>query len=148
MATISSFFTEDHRSCDESLATVETLVQAGNWTEAATAWSRCAAALRCHFAREEELLFPAFERATGNTAGPTAIMRMEHEQMRMMLPQLGDAVTAQDERRVLGLSESLMVLIQQHNMKEEQILYPMCDQVVPNPEPLLEQVRAKSPEAG
>jgi iron-sulfur cluster repair protein YtfE (RIC family) len=37
-----------------------------------------------------------------------------------------------DARRVLGQSDTLMILIQQHNLKEEQILYPMSEQLVPD----------------
>jgi iron-sulfur cluster repair protein YtfE (RIC family) len=141
------FMTDDHRACDERLATVEAHVSAEQWDAAALEWTRCAAALRCHFAREEQLLFPAFEQATGNTMGPTAVMRMEHEQMRAMFGPLGDAVRAHDGHRCLGLSESLMVLIQQHNMKEEQILYPMCDRVVPGAAALLARIADLRPEA-
>ncbi len=32
---------------------------------------------------------------------------------------------------ILSLSESMMILLQQHNMKEEQMLYAMCDRVIP-----------------
>ncbi|MCA8976687.1 MAG: hemerythrin domain-containing protein [Planctomycetes bacterium] len=147
MPILSPFFTSDHRSCDELLATVETDAQAKQWPQASTAWSRFEAMMRCHFEREEELLFPAFEQATGNTQGPTAMMRMEHDQMRGLLDQLDAAVRAEDGRRFLDLSESLMLLIQQHNMKEEQILYPMCDEVVADQAALLERIEARVPNA-
>jgi len=32
--------------------------------------------------------------------------------------------------RPLSLAESMMILLQQHNMKEEQMLYAMCDRVL------------------
>ncbi len=38
------------------------------------------------------------------------------------------AMTAKDKERYLGLAETLMMIIQQHNMKEERMLYPMTDQ--------------------
>jgi hemerythrin-like domain-containing protein len=52
-------------------------------------------------------------------------MKMEHEQMRGLIANIGGLVTAKDKDEVLGEAETLLILMQQHNMKEEQILYPM-----------------------
>jgi iron-sulfur cluster repair protein YtfE (RIC family) len=76
------------------------------------------------------------------------MMRLEHEQMRALFPGLDAAIGQQDPERFLGLSDSLMVLIQQHNMKEEQILYPMCDQRIAAAGPLLARIQALQPDAG
>jgi len=65
----------------------------------------------------------------GSTGGPTQVMRMEHEQMRSLIASLTDVVEQQDQSEFLGEAETLLVLMQQHNMKEEQILYPMIDRV-------------------
>jgi iron-sulfur cluster repair protein YtfE (RIC family) len=140
MSTISSFMTEDHRACDRRLADVESLVQGRQWPEARAAWDAFRRAMARHFDREESLLFPAFERATGNPAGPTRMMRMEHDQMRAVFEQLEAAMVAQDRDVFLGLSDTLMVLVQQHNMKEEQILYPMSDRAIPDVGGLLAQM--------
>ena len=77
------------------------------------------------------MLFPAFEEVNG-PAGPTQMMRMEHAQMRIMVEQIRTALAARDQQTFLGLAETLMLLIQQHNMKEEQILYPMMDESIVN----------------
>lgn len=146
MTTLSPFLVEDHRRCDDELAAVETAVQKKQWQTASPAWTKFAADVRCHFAREEVTLFPAFERATGMRGGPTMVMRMEHEQMRQLLDELGAAIAATDGKRFLALSESLMVLTQQHNMKEEQVLYPMFDDVLAGDAGLLQRVQAQTPE--
>jgi iron-sulfur cluster repair protein YtfE (RIC family) len=146
MSAPSQLLIRDHRGCDGLLADVESEVQERRWSAAKSAWTRFERAMLCHFAREEDVLFPAFEQATGHTQGPTAVMRMEHEQMRALLGSLSTAVQKDDQRRFLDYSESLMLLIQQHNMKEEQILYPMCDQVVPGHEQLLQRLQAVQPE--
>jgi hemerythrin-like domain-containing protein len=142
MTTISAFMTDDHRACDERLADVETQVQSEHWSAARDAWQGFERAMRCHFAREEELLFPAFERATGQAGGPTTVMRMEHDQIRALLGQLEAALVGEDGDRFLGLSDTLMVLMQQHNMKEEQILYPMSEQMIPDIERVLAELAA------
>lgn len=145
---IASFLTADHRHCDEQLADVEALVQQRAWPAAEAVWRRFEQATRCHFDREEQVLFPAFERATGHAGGPTMVMRMEHEQMRALLGPLATAIAAHDTRRCLDLSESLMLLIQQHNMKEEQVLYPMCDQVLAEPAAVCRELEALQPDRG
>jgi hemerythrin-like domain-containing protein len=83
--------------------------------------------MRRHFSREEEVLFPAFEAATGMTSGPTAVMRMEHRQIEQLMASLQEALDRRDRDEYLGVSETLLMLMQQHNAKEENILYPMAD---------------------
>lgn len=128
--TLAAILTHDHRRCDECLATLEGSVQGGRWAEAQGAGDLFARALRAHLQAEEQVLFPAFERATGQRGGPTMMMRMEHDQMRGLLDALDAALRTKDAGTCMDLSDTLMVLIQQHNMKEEQVLYPMCDQVL------------------
>ncbi len=62
--------------------------------------------------------------------GPTQVMRMEHEQMRELMQDMAHAMIKTDYEGYLGLSETLNMLMQQHNMKEENVLYPMTDQVL------------------
>ena len=64
------------------------------------------------------------------TTGPTAVMRMEHRQILQMLESLQDALARRDRNDCLGLTETLLMLMQQHNAKEENILYPMSDRVL------------------
>jgi hemerythrin-like domain-containing protein len=141
MTSISEFMTQDHRHCDDIYTAAEEKVAAGQWDEATQSWSRYRDALERHLTREENILFPAFESQTGMTQGPTAVMRMEHEQMRAIVAQMDDAIQAEDSNTFLGLAETLMILTQQHNMKEEQVLYPMSDQALGDPETLIRKMQ-------
>ena len=118
-----------HKHCDDLLVAAEEAVQNGDWAAAAPACARFTAQMQAHFAAEEEMLFPAFEAVAGGS-GPTRVMRMEHEQMRPLLAQLAAACAARDGEAYAGAAETLLILMQQHNMKEENILYPMCDQAL------------------
>jgi hemerythrin-like domain-containing protein len=60
-------------------------------------------------------------------AGPTLVMRGEHKEMRAILARLQDALERKDADDFAGEAETLLIMMQQHNMKEENILYPMCD---------------------
>jgi iron-sulfur cluster repair protein YtfE (RIC family) len=116
-----AFFTEDHRHCDELWAELEANPDLARWT----AFDR---AMRQHFAMEEEVLFPAIEQATGMTGGgPIFVMRTEHAQMKAILDNMRIAAEAGDFGAVLDQGDSLLMVIQQHNVKEESVLYPMAD---------------------
>jgi len=130
MNTIVDFLGSDHRACDDLFASAEVAVAQKNWDSARSLFERFQTAMAHHLAMEEEVLFPAFEARTGMSSGPTQVMRMEHEQMRGLLQEMASAVTSADKNRYLGLSETLNMLMQQHNLKEENMLYPMSDQVL------------------
>lgn len=116
-----------HRECDESYVTAEALVVDQNWIKANTMFASAYDDFMLHFKREEDVLFPAFEEQTGMVGGPTEVMRMEHVRMKKTLEELKNYLQNQDKDKFLGLSESFMILVQQHNMKEEQMLYAMMD---------------------
>jgi len=121
---------DHHRHCDDLFAAAEDAVQRGDWAAAAAAFAHFNEQMNAHFEAEEGLLFPAFEAATGSRAGPTGMMRYEHDQMRGLLVQLAQACEAHDTDTYGGVAETLLMLMQQHNMKEENILYPMCDRAL------------------
>jgi hemerythrin-like domain-containing protein len=121
------FFSADHRICDDLWTAVEAAVDAGDGARVASSFAAFDAAMRRHIDMEEQVLFPAFEEATGITMGPTRVMRAEHQQMRGLLDQMARAV-GHDDGALVDHGDTLMMLIQQHNMKEEGMLYPMCDQ--------------------
>ncbi len=121
-SSVDIFLTHDHRACDQAWAAVEEAPA----DQVATPFKEFDHQLRRHLEWEEETLFPAFEQATGMFGmGPTQVMRSEHEGMRGLLDQMGEAVAAGDRDQLVDLGDTLLMLIQQHNLKEEQVLYPM-----------------------
>jgi len=130
MESISNLMTGKHRQCDDHFVAVEQAVARSAWGEADSAFNHFRDAMLQHFALEETILFPAFEARTGNSMGPTQVMRMEHAQMRDLLQGMQNAVAAANQDGFLGLSETLNMLMQQHNLKEENMLYPMADRVL------------------
>ncbi|MBI2398957.1 MAG: hemerythrin domain-containing protein [Xanthomonadales bacterium] len=141
---LAKFLTEDHRDCDDQFARAEAAASDGDVAAARAAFAEFEANLAHHLEMEERVLFPEFEQATGmHGVGPTAVMRMEHEQMRSLLGQMQGALAAEDLDSFLGAGETLNVLIQQHNMKEEHMLYPMAEQALAaSAGPLLERMQA------
>jgi len=128
---ISQFMTQEHRDCDTGFAKAEQLVADEKWEEAEEAFLAFANETLTHFKREEDELFPAFEAQTGSIEGPTQVMKYEHEQVKGLIGKLSEALESKNRDTYLSLCESMMILLQQHNMKEEQMLYAMCDRVLP-----------------
>ena len=130
MSTILDFLGNDHRACDDLFASAEAAVAKSDWNSARDLFDQFQAAMARHLAMEEDVLFPAFESHTGMSSGPTQVMRMEHTQMRDLMQEMDKAVAASNQAGFLGLSETLNMLMQQHNLKEENMLYPMSDRVL------------------
>jgi hemerythrin-like domain-containing protein len=128
--------TDDHRRCDDLFAEAEQALGQKNLAAAKAAFEHFRTSVLAHFDSEEKTLFPTFEAKTGMTMGPTQVMRMEHEQMRGLIDEAMQALADDNVDDYLGQAETLLIMMQQHNMKEENVLYPMCD----------EHLRAETPE--
>ena len=140
---ISNHMKAEHRECDTLFAAAEEAIALGEWVIASERFLSFANETLRHFKEEEEALFPAFESATGMTEGPTQVMRYEHEQVRGLIGNMAEAIEKSDKDAALSIAESMMILLQQHNMKEEQMLYAMCDRQLPPSlkEETLEQIK-------
>ncbi len=141
MATITRFMSDDHERCDTAFTIAEQAVADGDWSAAREATTAFIQAVEGHFAMEEQVLFPALERIMGAEIGPTQVMRLEHEQMRALFGQLAAALEAHDSEAFLGAAETLLILMQQHNAKEEQILYPLSDRMLPSGEGVIGEMQ-------
>ena len=128
MQLISDYMNNDHKHCDAAFARAEDMAAAGDWSGLERDGGTFLREMERHIGLEEKLLFPAFEEKTGMASGPTDTMRMEHQQMRGLFAQMRAAIEAKDAEQYLGIAETLLILLQQHNMKEESMMYPMLDQ--------------------
>lgn len=129
---IKQFMAQDHRNCDLLFAKAENAAAKDDWAAASQVFNAFVQAMERHLGVEEQVLFPAFEEETGVLTGPTEMMRMEHDQMRTLFAEMKDAMKQQNSDDYLGAAETLLIMMQQHNMKEEQILYNMMDQRLPD----------------
>ncbi len=81
---ISVYMTGAHRHCDEHFAKAEEYAANLDLQAASDEFTKFYQQMEQHFSMEEQVLFPAFEAATGSRQGPTQVMRMEHTQMRAL----------------------------------------------------------------
>ncbi|WP_187647843.1 hemerythrin domain-containing protein [Nitrosophilus labii] len=139
--SIKEYMTTDHRECDNLYAPLEEALNEGDFEKALELFIPFKKAMLKHFAMEEEVLFPKMEEFMGSGEGPIYIMKMEHAQIRSIIDQLGEAIEAKNQEKALGLGETFMIMTQQHNMKEEQILYNMAEQLPIDKEQTLEEMK-------
>ncbi len=93
---------------------------------------------KCHHAKEEDLLFPAMEKAgIPRERGPIGMMLLEHQAGRDFIGgmTLAAAAMAKAEagaaRRFAANARSYTELLLQHIEKEDQVLYPMAEARLP-----------------
>jgi len=127
---ISELLSQDHRAGDSHFADLEKALQKTDWPRAIEALESFAVATLHHFRLEEEILFPDLEDTMKQHGGPTEVMRLEHGEIRQLIDELRRAVADHDMQAITGTSDILNILLQQHNTKEEQILYPLIDRLL------------------
>lgn len=128
MTTLAGYMQTDHLRLDAIMSRYKKALGAGQWSEALSHFKEFDLGLRRHIKVEEELLFPAFEAKTGmKDAGPTMVMKMEHEEIRDILTRVLEATGAEDTDAAKEASDALINYLGDHNMKEEHVLYPELD---------------------
>lgn len=127
---ILEFMRDDHRLCDEVYSEAENALSANDHEKANALFDQFYQMTNHHFDMEERELFITFEKRTGMMGGPTQMMRYEHQQLRSLLESMKSALKEKRTNDFFGIGESMMIMLQQHNMKEEQMLYPMIDRAL------------------
>ena len=104
---------------------------AGDFRSAVELYAEFAAGLRRHIGFEEGILFPTFEERTGfpPTAGPTAVMRAEHREIQELLGEIETGI-ADAAAPVEALRRRFHAVLGDHNVKEEEVLYPGTDEML------------------
>ena len=84
--------------------------------------------LEQHIIWEENILFPIFERKTDiKSGGPTSVMRMEHIQIKNHLQEIKRKLHTKKIQDSCKEEVALFKVLESHNQKEENILYPGID---------------------
>ncbi len=130
MDTIGSFLGQDHQDCDEQYLLAEAHAGSGNWPAAELDFAAVAKVLEQHMQMEEQIMFPALEAAIGSNYGPTAVMRSEHQQLRQIVGRMSESIAQRNTDAFFDDADTLRMLLRQHNLKEESILYPMAERVL------------------
>jgi hemerythrin-like domain-containing protein len=92
----------------------------------------------CHHRKEEGVLFKRMEQhGLSPTRGPVAVMLSEHEQGRQYTREMRQAAAALQsgdttaKRHIIQAALGYAALLRQHIQKEDHVLFPMANQVIP-----------------
>lgn len=124
--------TADHRHGDELFAAAAQAAERGDWVGCRERCGEFERTLKHHLAIEEQVLFPVFEQATGISAGPTRVMRHEHQEMLALLDRIAAAIAACDAPGFRLAAQPFTALMKLHSAKEENVLYPLIDKALPD----------------
>jgi uncharacterized protein (DUF2249 family) len=127
--TVTEFLQADHKRLDTIFNRFTKAVKEKNWDEASKSFREFRIGLKRHIKAEEDILFLLFEQKTGmHEGGPTAVMRMEHQDIQELLDKILQATDAKDDIQTPSASNRIANILTDHNMKEEHILYPESDE--------------------
>ncbi|MFD1622659.1 hemerythrin domain-containing protein [Thalassotalea marina] len=79
-----------------------------------------------HIEWEEKILFPFIENLVPMSQGPTSVMCEEHGQIKVLLEIIDHKLASQFNGEILEITQ-LTTILAAHNLKEENVLYPMID---------------------
>ena len=136
---------DEHRVIERVLCALEQLTR-DSVSDSIIRWKRALEffhhfADECHHFKEEKVLFPAMEtHGIPSEGGPIGMMLAEHEEgrahVRAMLAAVeqiaaGNAALAEP---LLSHARAYLTLLREHIQKEDDILFRMADEVIPQDE--------------
>lgn len=89
---------------------------------------------KCHHGKEEELMFPAMEKAgITNEGGPIGQMLLEHNQGREHIAEMRASINngTLTEDKFIQAAKSYIALMRGHINKENTVLFPLGDRMIP-----------------
>lgn len=130
MNTICDRLALDHKHCQDLFALIETGIDDKNWDAVHAGARHFSDAIKEHIRMEENVLFPIFEETIRQGDGPVDILRREHAHLHGILDRMLAALDRLSPADFLLHAESFALLMQQHLMKEEVLIYPLLDKAL------------------
>ncbi len=136
---------EEHRVIEQVLDALERLTTLPV-NDSLERWRRALEFFRhfadqCHHFKEEKVLFPALEEhGIPSDGGPIGMMLAEHEEGRAHVRSMFDAVqqlangNGAAAGTLLSHAHAYLSLLREHIQKEDDILFRMADEVIPDDE--------------
>jgi hemerythrin-like domain-containing protein len=130
MQKVSNYLARDHDRCDGLYADAVARVAAHDWEQASVSFLEFAEAMRRHVEMEERVVYPAFEELLANTAAPTQALHAEHQLLSEIMYRMSMAIKRRDVIEFSDHADTFRLTTEQHNRKEEGILFPMFDKLL------------------
>ncbi len=90
---------------------------------------------KCHHGKEEKLLFERMQaRGLSGEVGPIAVMLREHQDGRAHVRKISELSVAKESKKrndgLISAGRAYVELLSQHIQKEDNILYPLANQIL------------------
>jgi len=129
--TVSECLNNEHQRLDTIVSVIRNALENGDMEVAGGYLNEFTCGLARHIDIEEQLLIPVFERATGiGEGGLTGVMRRDHLAIRGFVRSITRAITSGNAGAAITFLDDLLDALEEHNRKEENILYPATDDVL------------------
>lgn len=129
MDTIVNILSRDHSHCDELLLQAELNMEKHRWELGLVMFRKFKQTLVRHLTVEETALFPALAEVMSASVPSINAMRVEHQKIMQVLRELDSAVGERDMDQFVGRAKALNLILQQHNCREEHMLYSISGQI-------------------
>jgi hemerythrin-like domain-containing protein len=128
--SVREFLGADRRRLDAALRDAARLAHGGAFEAAAATFDEFRRGLDRHIDMEERILFPSFAELTGAPNGPASMMHLEHTRIRRLMNTIDASLRAKDFAAFLEAIREFTTLLEEHNDKEDNVLYPMIDRAL------------------
>jgi iron-sulfur cluster repair protein YtfE (RIC family) len=127
--SISFYFEREHDRLDSLFQDYQRL-KPSDFPRARECFLQFEFGLRRHIAWEEEILFTLFEEKTDFLEySPVATLRDEHREILQALEALKIKILGANPNSI-GREKQFLILLGNHNLREESVLFPMIDEVL------------------
>ena len=133
-----------HKACNHKISLAEPIATAGNWSEVAAAFVAFCDDAGHQLKIEEDVVFATLANASGHS-GLLQAMFAGHSQIKDCIEKVAVAVAQKNAQTYRSLLEGLLVTIQIHNLKGEQTLYPVVDEILATRRESLFPYRSETP---
>jgi hemerythrin-like domain-containing protein len=136
---------DEHRIIERVLDALQQMIKTPA-VESLERWKKALDFIRhfadqCHHCKEEKVLFPAMEQhGIPNEGGPIGMMLMEHEEGRAYAREMFGALArieakdASAQSILFDSARQYLRLLREHIQKEDDVLFRMADEVIPENE--------------
>lgn len=128
--SISGLVGADQRRLDDILDEVDECVGSGRFFQAARLYDEFLSGLERHMEMEEEVLFPLYASLVQGGDGVVADMATEHMLIRVVAEEVAESLRLEDVRAFSDGIEELHAVMDGHDLREEQGVYPRLDEAL------------------
>jgi iron-sulfur cluster repair protein YtfE (RIC family) len=125
-----NWLNHDHLEYEELLLDCRAAAEAEEWRSAKELFEKLVAHVKVHMLIEEEILYPAYEKAVNVPHGPTKALREEHDEIYRLMRDLSHVLKTNDSDLFLESLLPLEKVMIKHHEKEEEIFLPMAGHVL------------------